>query len=66
MPPYKRKAAPASPVSDSTPPVHPNKKLQSMASDGSDEDIFDDDEEASDMYYDDGDSSIDEGLTPKL
>ena len=34
-----------------------------MASDASDEDIFDyDDEEASDMYYDDGDSSIDDGI----
>lgn len=33
-----------------------------MASDASDEDIFDyDDEEVSDMDYDDGDSSIDEG-----
>ena len=34
-----------------------------MASDASDEDIFDYvDEEASDMYYDDGDSSIDDGI----
>lgn len=37
-----------------------------MASDASDEDIFDyDDEEVSDMDYDDGDSSIDEGYYPK-
>jgi len=36
-----------------------------MASDASDEDIFDyDDEEASDMEYDDGDSSINEGISP--
>ena len=36
-----------------------------MASDASDEDIFDyDDEEVSDMDYDDGDSSIDEGYYP--
>jgi hypothetical protein len=35
-----------------------------MASDASDEDIFeyDDEEEASDMDYDDGDSSIDDGI----
>jgi hypothetical protein len=38
-----------------------------MASDASDEDIFDyDDEEASDMDYDDGDSSIDDGITQTL
>jgi hypothetical protein len=38
-----------------------------MASDASDEDIFDyDDEEVSDMDYDDGDSSIDEGTYPPL
>jgi len=36
-----------------------------MASDASDEDIFDyDDEEASDIEYDDGDSSINEGISP--
>jgi hypothetical protein len=36
-----------------------------MTSDVSDEDIFDyDDEEASDMDYDDGDSSIDDGMYP--
>jgi hypothetical protein len=58
VPPSKRKA-PASPVSDTAP--H-RKKLAAMASDASDEDIFDyDDEEVSDMDYDDGDSSIDEG-----
>jgi len=34
-----------------------------MASDASDEDIFDyDDEEGSDIDYDDGDSSIDDGI----
>jgi hypothetical protein len=38
-----------------------------MASDASDEDIFDyDDEEASDMDYDDGDSSIDDGILQAL
>ena len=58
MPPYKRKA-PASPVSD----TGPLPKKLAMASDASDEDIFDyDDEEASDMDYDDGDSSIDDGI----
>jgi hypothetical protein len=36
-----------------------------MASDGSDEDFYDyDDEEASDIDYDDGDSSIEDGTTP--
>jgi hypothetical protein len=59
VPPCKRKA-PASPISDS-PPLH---KKPAMASDASDEDIFDydDEEEASDMDYDDGDSSIDDGI----
>jgi hypothetical protein len=43
---------------------HPKKKLAIMASDASDEDIFDYDyEEASDMDYDDGDSSIDDGTS---
>ena len=38
-----------------------------MASDASDEDIFDyDDEEASDMEYDDGDSSIDDGIPTRI
>ena len=38
-----------------------------MASDASDEDIFDyDDEEGSDMDYDDGDSSIDDGFLSSL
>ena len=39
-----------------------------MASDASDEDIFDyDDEEASDIDYDDGDSSINDGtLNPEI
>ncbi len=61
MPPSKRKA-PASPVSVPSPP--PTKKL-AMASDASDEDIFDyDDEEGSDIDYDDGDSSIDDGIFP--
>ena len=59
MPPYKRKA-PASPVS--VPSPRPTKK-HAMASDASDEDIFDyDDEEGSDIDYDDGDSSIDDGI----
>src|SRR5277367_2588848 len=62
VPPNKRKA-PASPVYDSAP--QPKKLVSAMASDASDEDIFDyDDEEVSDMDYDDGDSSIDEGYYP--
>lgn len=61
VPPSKRKA-PASPVSVPSPP--PTKKL-AMASDASDEDIFDyDDEEGSDIDYADGDSSIDDGIFP--
>jgi hypothetical protein len=58
VPPTKRKAL-ASPVSDVAP--HP-KKLAMASPDGSDEDIFDyDDEDGSIMDYDDGDSSIDDG-----
>jgi hypothetical protein len=52
---------PASPLSDTQEDLHPAKRI-SMTSDVSDEDIFDyDDEEASDMEYDDGDSSINDG-----
>ena len=61
MPPSKRKA-PASPVSEPSPP--PNKKA-AMASDASDEDSFYHDyDEGSDIDYDDGDSSIDNGILP--
>lgn len=62
IPPTKRKV-PASPPSDTQEEeIHPTKRL-AMASDASDEDIFDyDDEEASDIDYDDGDSSINDGM----
>jgi hypothetical protein len=56
----KRKAPPSPDPSDSA--LHSAKKV-AMASD--DEDFFDyeDDEELSDMDYDDGDSSIAEGIS---
>ena len=60
MPPTpKKRKAPPSPVSfDSAPPAAKKR----MASNESDENIFDyDDEEGSDMDYDDGDSSINDG-----
>ena len=44
----------------------PDKKKLNMASDGSDEDIFDYDddyEEPSDLEFDDGDSSINDGTS---
>jgi len=57
-PGVKRKE-PASPVSDTT----PKPKKVAMGSDASDEDIFEyDDDEGSDVDYDDGETSMADGI----